>query len=191
MLLAFISFVAGALTVLAPCVLPLLPVIIGGSAGDQHDRARPYVIAGSLALSVIVFTLLLKVSTALAGVSQQALDIISGTILIALGLVGVDPKLWERLSGILRLQALTDTWLRGASHTRGRLAGPILVGVALGPVFASCSPTYAFILASVLPHSFVSGLIYLITYSLGLVLALLLVSLAGRKSISRFSWAVD
>jgi thiol-disulfide isomerase/thioredoxin len=46
-------------------------------------------------------------------------------------------------------------------------------------------------LASILPHSFVSGLIYLAVYSLGLALALLLTALLGKRIINRFSWAID
>jgi cytochrome c-type biogenesis protein len=50
MLLLLISFIAGILTVLAPCVLPLLPVIIGGSlSGNTKQKSRPYIIAASLA----------------------------------------------------------------------------------------------------------------------------------------------
>ena len=54
MFLLFTAFIAGALTVLAPCVLPLLPIIIGGSvSGDTTDRRRPFIITGSLAVSLI------------------------------------------------------------------------------------------------------------------------------------------
>ena len=64
MLLLLISFIAGVLTILAPCVLPLLPVIIGGSiSGKTKEKSRPYIIAASLAASLVVFTLLLKLST--------------------------------------------------------------------------------------------------------------------------------
>ena len=59
-----LSLIAGALTVAAPCILPLLPVIIGGTAlqSESPKKAhwyRPLVIAASLATSVVVFTLLL------------------------------------------------------------------------------------------------------------------------------------
>jgi cytochrome c biogenesis protein CcdA/thiol-disulfide isomerase/thioredoxin len=192
MLLLLISFLAGILTIFAPCVLPLLPVIVGGAVSAKvKDRARPYIIAISLALSIILLTLLLKVSTVLIGLSPNVLNYISGTLLVALGLAALIPELWEWLMIKLNLEALSLRLFGQTQNNRRRYIGPILIGVALGPVFASCSPTYAFILASVLPHSFTSGLIYLIAYSIGLVLALLIISLAGKRVISRFSWAVD
>jgi cytochrome c biogenesis protein CcdA/thiol-disulfide isomerase/thioredoxin len=192
MLLLLISFIAGILTILAPCVLPVLPVIIGGSINSKvKEKARPYVIAASLAGSIILFTLLLKVSTLLVNISPNVLTDVSGILLIGLGVVAVFPELWEKLIIKFNWQAASQRFLGKGERNKGKYAGPILIGVALGPVFASCSPTYAFILASVLPHSFVSGLIYLAAYSLGLVLTLLLLSLAGRKALAQFSWAVD
>src|SRR5580704_5992524 len=98
MLLLLISFVAGVLTVLAPCVLPVLPIMVSGSlGGGKNDRLRPYVIAISLALSIIVFTLLLKVSTLLVNLSPSVITYFSGGLLIALGLVAMAPELWEFL----------------------------------------------------------------------------------------------
>ena len=73
--LLLVSFVAGVLTIAAPCVLPLLPVIVGGSiVRTDSDAAvatrqwfRPVVIAVGLVVSIIVFTLALKATTALLG----------------------------------------------------------------------------------------------------------------------------
>jgi cytochrome c biogenesis protein CcdA/thiol-disulfide isomerase/thioredoxin len=192
MLLLIISFIAGILTVLAPCVLPVLPVIVGGSIGSEtKEKSRPYIITGTLALSIIGFTLLLKVSTLLINLSPNALNYISGGLLIMLGVVGVFPGWWERLMIELNWQAASQRFLGQGERNRDKYIGPVLVGVALGPVFASCSPTYAFILASILPHSFASGLIYLAVYSIGLAVTLLMIALLGKRIISRFSWAVD
>lgn len=55
----FVSFVAGMITVLTPCVLPVLPVILGGSLTDQ-DKYRPRVIIVSFACSILLFTLTLQ-----------------------------------------------------------------------------------------------------------------------------------
>jgi cytochrome c biogenesis protein CcdA/thiol-disulfide isomerase/thioredoxin len=192
MLLLLISLIAGVLTILAPCVLPLLPVIIGGSiGGNKKDKARPYIIGASLAISVILFTLLLKVSTLLISLSPNVLDWLSGGLLVALGLVSTLPELWEKFVIALNWQAASQRFLGKGERNKSKYGGPILIGIALGPVFASCSPTYAFILASVLPFTFLAGLIYLVAYTVGLALALLAVSLAGRRLINRFSWAVD
>ncbi len=192
MLLLTISFAAGILTILAPCVLPVLPVIIGGSVGStSKDKVRPYIIATALATSIILFTLLLKVSSWLVNLSPNVLAIFSGGLILLLGVVSIIPELWEKLVVALNWQAMSQRWLGNGERNKDRYIGPILVGIALGPVFASCSPTYAFILASVLPRSFIAGLFYLVAYSLGLVLTLLVLSLAGRRYIRRFGWAID
>lgn len=192
MLLLLISFVAGILTILAPCVLPAIPIVIGGSiGGDIQKRARPYIIGVSLALSIILFTLLLKVSTVLINLPPDALNWLSGSLLIALGIASAFPKIWEWLVIRFNWQAASDRLLNKSQKEKNPYVGPILIGAALGPVFASCSPTYAFILASVLPRSFLSGLFYLVAYAIGLALALLIVSLAGKKAIMKYRWAID
>ena len=72
MTLFLIAFIAGVLTVLAPCVLPLLPIIVGGTVSGGSNKARAFTVAFSLGVSVILFTLLLKSSTALINIPQQA-----------------------------------------------------------------------------------------------------------------------
>ena len=192
MLITLISFVAGCLTVFAPCVLPLLPVIIGGAiATDKHDRGRPYIIAGSLVLAVVGFTLALKVSTLAAGVSQQVLNVASGVLLIVLGLALFAPALWAKVAMVSKFEIVSDQLLAKAGHNRQPVIGSVLIGLALGPVFASCSPTYAFILASVLPRNLAVGTLYLFAYAIGLAAALLAVALAGRRLTSRLGWALN
>ncbi|MEV4688614.1 cytochrome c biogenesis CcdA family protein [Microbacterium sp. LWH3-1.2] len=188
-----LSFAAGILTVAAPCVLPLLPVIVGGAMvrdGARVSRSRPYIIAASLAVSVVVFTLLLKATTALLGIPPQVWQVISGSIVILLGVNLLVPSLWDRLSARLRLQSTSDAMLsRSASH--GGVAGDVLTGAALGPVFSSCSPTYALIVATVLPVSFVEGVTYVFAYALGLAAMLLLIALLGRGLVRRLGWLAD
>ena len=192
MLLLLISFLAGVLTILAPCVLPVLPVMVGGSlSGKTKDRARPYVIVASLAFSIVFFTLLLKVSTVLVNLSPNVLSDFSGGLLIALGLASAVPELWEKLVVSMNLEAASLRWLGRSKKSQNQLVAPVLTGVALGPVFSSCSPTYAFILASILPSSLAAGLIYLVAYTLGLVAILLIILVTGRKYITRFPWAIN
>lgn len=194
MTLLVLAFVAGALTALAPCVLPLLPVIIGGSATgavETRTRARAYVIALSLAASLFLFTILLKATTALAGVSPRVLTIASGVIVILLGLAMAFPSQWDRIVGRLGVQNRSQQLLESGARSRNQLLAPMLIGAALGPVFSSCSPTYAFILATVLPRDLARGLGYLGVYCLGLVIVLLVIALAGRRAVNRLRWAAN
>lgn len=193
--LFFIAFAAGALTVLAPCILPLLPVIVGGSLLDNpakasNTRLRPYVIAGSLAVSVIVFTLLLKATTALLGIPQVTWQIISGVIVLLLGLQLVSPGVWENISQRSGLYTQSNLAL-GRAYKHDGVGGMVLTGAALGPVFNSCSPTYALLIATILPQSFASGLVYIFAYALGLATMLLLISLLGQRVVKKLGWLAN
>jgi cytochrome c-type biogenesis protein len=193
MTLLIVAFLAGVLTVAAPCILPLLPVIIGGTIlrSGQTDtkisKFRPLIIAVSLGVSVIVFTLLLKASTALLGVPQEFWRIVSGVIVLLLGLNFLSPTIWNRLILRFGLEASTNKLLTKSAIKSG-YSGDVLTGAALGPVFSSCSPTYAFIVAAVIPVSFVEGFVYLIAYALGLALALLIIGYAGQSVVRKMGW---
>lgn len=183
MALLLLAFFAGVLTITAPCVLLFLPVILGGSISGQ-GRRRPYIVIASLGVSVIVFTLLLKATTLLLGVPQQFWQLLAGFVLILIGLHYLGLPLWEKLTGRLGLPLSSNRQLAKATREQGGW-GAIATGAALGPVFASCSPTFAFIVAAVLPADPLLGLIYLVVYVAGMTLTLLLIALLGRRVIAR------
>ncbi len=195
------ALVSGALTTLAPCVLPLLPVIVGGSvAGPGHAGLEPgrtrtsrrpaLVVTAALGVSIIVFTLALKATTALLAVPPMVWSWLSGGLLVVLGLLGALPDLWERLAAAVGLQGRADARLR-AARARGGLTGSVLTGAALGPVFSSCSPLYGYVVVTVLPASLGFGLLLLSAYVLGLCATLLVIALTGRRVVQRLGWAAD
>ncbi len=191
MLLLITSFLAGILTVFAPCVLILLPVIVGSSlavdANKKIDRLKPYIISISLGISVLLFTLLLKASTVLINVDPQVWKSVSGGIVIILGLSLLFPLMWAKLSAGVGLESSTNTILSKVTKKSG-IVGYVLTGAALGPVFSACSPVYAVILATVLPVNLGLGLIYMTLYAIGLSLALLAIALGGRRLTKRLNW---
>lgn len=196
--LTVVSFAAGVLTVAAPCVLPLLPVIVGGTAvrsgadaaAAERQWFRPLVIAASLAVSVVVFTLLLKATTALLGVPVIVWQAISGGIILVFGLTMLFPGLWERFTVATGLQAGGGRLLDRGSRAKG-VGGDIALGAALGPAFSSCSPTYALIIATILPVSFAEGVVYVVAYAVGLALALLGIAMAGTALVRKLGWLAD
>lgn len=193
--LIILSFVAGALTVLAPCILPLLPVIIGGSSlsteeNENSNLRHALIICISLALSVLVFSLLLKATTLLLGIPQFAWQAISGIIVILFGINLIFPMLWAKISIKLGIENKSNRFLGQSSKKKG-IVRDILIGAALGPVFASCSPTYALIVATILPQSFINGLIYLAIYCFGLASVLLAIGVAGQSVVKKLGWAAN
>jgi cytochrome c-type biogenesis protein len=214
-LLVLGALLAGMLTTLAPCVLPLLPVVVGGAVTPVGARIRtptggvggtmptPHsdrpglvgtrralVVTAALGVSVTVFTLLLQASTALIGVPRGVWQTVSGGLLVVLGLTQAVPVLWERLALRLSLGPLTGRRLAGA-RARDGVSGAVLTGAALGPVFSSCSPLYGYLVVTMLPAEPGYGLALLLAYVVGLCATLLLVALAGQRLIRRLRWAAD
>ncbi|PIQ78222.1 cytochrome C biogenesis protein [Candidatus Peregrinibacteria bacterium CG11_big_fil_rev_8_21_14_0_20_46_8] len=177
------SFLAGVLTVLAPCVLSLLPVIIGGSVGEKN-ALRPLIIVLSLGVSVIIFTLLLKATTALIGIPQEFWKFVSGGLITIIGLIMLFPDQWTQIAFKLKLYK-SDKLMTKSSQTSGT-TGAILLGASLGPVFTTCSPTYLLILAIVLPKSLGLTVINLAIYAIGMSIPLLAIGYGGRKIASKF-----
>jgi len=193
--LIILSFVSGSLTVLAPCILPLLPVVIGGSSlepenEDSNSFRHALVICLSLAASVLIFTLLLKATTLLLGVPQFVWQAISGIIVLLFGLNLIFPMLWAKITIKLGIENKSNRLLGKSSKKQG-IIRDILIGAALGPVFASCSPTYALILATVLPQSFFNGFVYLVFYCLGLASVLMAIGVVGQSLVAKLGWAAD
>jgi cytochrome c biogenesis protein CcdA len=186
------ALIAGVLTTLAPCVLPLLPVVVGGSLGkpSAEARKRAYLIAASLGASVIVFTLLLRATAALIEIPPTTWQWVSGVILIGLGAVSVFPQVWDTVSARLSLQIKSNKQLVTARE-RGGTLGAILTGSALGPVFSSCSPLYLYVIVTVLPASFGEGMVLLLAYVVGLCGTLLLIALLGQKVMGKARWLAN
>jgi cytochrome c biogenesis protein CcdA/thiol-disulfide isomerase/thioredoxin len=190
MFLLIAAFIAGVLTVLAPCVLPLLPIIIGGSlTGDGKDKRRPLLIAGSLAISLIVFTVLLKATTLLINIPPMAITYFSGGIIVALGLATLFPQGYAIIIAKLGIEHRAQKLLGSGTGNKSSIWGPVITGAALGPVFSSCSPVYGYILATVLPAHFAAAMAYIVSYVLGLALILLAIGYYGQRVTSRIKFA--
>jgi cytochrome c biogenesis protein CcdA len=187
MTLLIVSFLAWVLTILAPCVLPLLPVILWAWAADAEDKYRPYIIIASLSISIILFSLLLKVSTVFIWVDPIVWKLFSWVILILFWIITIFPNLWKNLSTKLWFSDKSNQNL-GKSAMKKWFLWSIMIWLSLWPVFSSCSPTYAIILAVILPISFLTWLLNLFAYVLGLWLILLLIALLGQKFISKMKW---
>ncbi len=188
--LIFISFISGVLTILAPCVLPLLPIIIGFSIKrDKKDFGhKPLVVISSFMISVVVFSLLLKRLSEQFGIYQEDLVNIAWRILILFWLLMLFPEAWHRIMHKIKFEQKTWAIASWATHT---IWGDIVVWVILGPLLQSCSPTYGILLANILPGNYLRWVINIIAYVLWLGTTLLLLIYGGRKIIKKIGRIVQ
>lgn len=186
--LLFVSFIAGILTVFVPCIFPLLPVIIGGSVSDS--KRNSYIIIGSLVVAIVLFTIVIKVSTDFLGIPAEFWHQISGVLVALVGLTFVFPTMWSKVPFVTKLHKKSNTALSGG-HGKPGVAGDIIIGSALAPAFTSCSPTYLLILAAILPSSLFEGGVYLLAYALGVGTILLFVALIGQSLVQKLGWLSD
>lgn len=179
-----VSFLAGVLTILAPCVLPVLPVILWWTLNESNYK-RIITIILSFVISIIAFTFLLKVSTAFISIDQQVWKTISGVILIIFGLISIFPTLREQGKSFLKIKSVS--WPKESQSIRWQ----IVLWASLGPIFTTCSPTYTLIIATILPLSIVQGTVSIVLYALGLGFAVGMVAIFGRKLIQKLNIISD
>ena len=189
MSLFLLALLAGAFTVLAPCIVSIIPILLARTADNSRYKRTFSVIIG-LSVSIIVFSILLKSSTLLIDVPSYAWSIVSGVIITLFGIVTIFPNLWERFALYTRLPMAAQVNLGKASAKSGTW-GDILIGASLGPIFSACSPTYALIVASILPASPLEGLVYLLAFVLGLAIMLFMISIFGQRLISKLGWGIN
>jgi cytochrome c-type biogenesis protein len=178
-----LAFSAGVLTIAAPCVLPMLPVVLGASLGAQR-RTRPLFIALGFALAFAAVVLLFSSFTRVLGLSHDSLRTAAALLLFGFGVLMVWPSLYHRLS--LRASgALSGLagW-QPAERVRNGALGGLLLGASLGVVWTPCAgPVLASILTLIAtePASGRAALL-LVAYSLGAAVPMLLIAYGGQAA---------
>ena len=183
-MLLLIAFLSWVLTILTPCVLPMLPILLGASYEGHKKIVYSYTIIASLIISIFVFTLVIKGLLGLV-FDPQILQIIGAIIIGFYGLFLLFPEIWTQFS---KKTGLSNFW--GTSKNTG-IIGNIILGASLGPIFTSCTPTYLLILGVILPQSFFDGMLALFAYCLGFASILLLISHFGRNITKKLSGAAS
>lgn len=176
------AFLAGILSVLSPCVLPLVPVVLG-TAASEH-RYGPAALAAGLTLSFTAIGLFVATVGFGAGLDTGVFRSLAAVILIALGVVLILPRLQARLSGAAGPVA---TWAErrfGGLSTSG-LGGQFGVGVLLGAVWSPCvGPTLgAASLLAARGENLGQVALTMLAFGLGAGLPLLLLGMLSRQAL--------
>ena len=176
LVLLAISFLAGVITSLSPCVLPVLPIILAGSAATT-DRRRPFAIIAGVVVSFTAFTLAGAALLSALGLPQ---DLLRDLAIVAL-LVLAASLLFRRVAWVLERPFLILTRRRVAADSNG-----LLLGLSLGLVFVPCAGPVLAAVTALAASGEVGVKIVLVTgaYALGAGLPMLAIAIGGQRLAS-------
>jgi cytochrome c biogenesis protein CcdA len=132
---AGLAFLAGLLTVLSPCVLPILPIVFAGAAG--RHRLGPLVLAAGVAVSFTAAGLFLATVGFSLGLDADRLRPVFGGLLVIFGLALLLPRLQAWVEAVLSPLA---GWASGRMDRAAAagLVGQFAIGALLGLVWSPC-----------------------------------------------------
>lgn len=183
LILVSFAFIAGIVTILSPCILPVLPIVLSGGIGE--GKKRPLGVVCGFILSFTFFTLALSVLVKLTGVSADALRTISIAIIFFFGVSLLVPqcqKMFEKIAG--KLSGFAPT------QTSSGFGGGFVLGVSLGLIWTPCvGPIIASVITLVATTAvtYASALITF-SYAAGTAIPMLFITYGGRELIRRVPW---
>jgi cytochrome c biogenesis protein CcdA/thiol-disulfide isomerase/thioredoxin len=171
LILLAIGFVAGIVTALSPCVLPVLPIVLAGGATGR----RPLAIVAGIVASFTVFTLFAAWLLDRLGLPQDLLRNLAIGLLFLVALTLLVPQVGELLAR--PLQALSR-------RAPGDLGGGFLLGASLGLVFVPCAgPVLAAVTVIAANREVgLDGFLLTLAYATGAALPMLAIALAGQRA---------
>ena len=182
LILILFSLLAGLVTVLSPCVLPVLPIVLSSSA--SQGKRRPLGVITGLIISFSIFTLAISQIVKFLGLSAQTLRIIAVSVIGLLGLSMIIPKFNEWIEKALSFIPN----IAGNSHKEGSGFWPgFITGLSLGLVWAPCAgPILASVTALAATQELTfSAAIVVIFYAIGAGIPLLGIAYGGRSLIQK------
>ena len=180
-----LAFAAGALTILSPCVLPLVPIVLGTAA--QKHRFGPLALAAGLVASFTLVGFAVATLGAASGLDSDVVRIVGAVILVLVGIALVVPPAQALVE---RALAPLAQWAsaRQAGLERFGLAGQAAIGVLLGLVWSPCvGPTLG--TATVLAaqgQNLAEVALVMLAFGLGIASVLVVLAFATRRLLTRW-----
>ena len=185
-LLIGFAFLGGIITVLSPCVLPVLPIIFSGSVAD--GRSRPYGIIAGFIFSFSLLTLSMTLIVRVFDIDPGILRLAAAVIIVIFAFVLIVP--WFKEKFMVFVNALLNKRKMKSpsnSSSNGFFAG-MLTGFSLGAVWTPCvGPIMASVITLAISQSIDAGAVFItLSYAAGTSIPLFAIMKGGRGLIQRF-----
>lgn len=187
-ILLVFAFLAGVVTVLSPCILPLLPIILSSSA-DSSGKKRPLGVVVGFVSSFTFFTLFLATIVKLTNIPADSLRLISIAVLILFGLSILISKVQVFME--LLFSKLTRFAPQGGKRTG--FMGGLIVGLSLGLLWTPCvGPILASVISLALSGSVsLQALFITVSYSIGTAIPMFFIIIAGSTALRKVPWLLQ
>ena len=130
-----LGYVAGLLTLINPCVLPVLPIVLATAL--QANRWGPVALCAGLCLSFVTFGMAIAVFGRAVGLSPEEVAKGGAVLMVAFGLVLLIPRLSVGFAmATAGVAARADSGIDQLD--RGAVSGQVLAGLLLGAVWVPC-----------------------------------------------------
>lgn len=189
-LLILFSFLAGLVTVLSPCILPILPIILTSSISDKSGRmSRPFGVVLGFILSFTFFTLFLSIIVKLIGVSADSLRLIS---IFVIGIFGFS-LLVPQFQLLIETLFSKLTGLVPRSNNNPGFIGGLAIGLSVGLLWTPCVGP---ILASVISLAIIGtvtldSIVITLAYAAGTAVPMFFIILGGQNALKSVPWLVS
>lgn len=180
-----LAFVAGVLSILSPCVLPILPIVLGAAAAERSLGL--VALAVGLATSFVGIGLFVATIGYSIGLDADVFRYAAALLLLAIGIVLILPPLQVQL--VAAAGPIANWTDRRFGSPRGRAsAGQFWIGVILGAVWSPCvGPTLgAASLLAAQGRDLGQVAVTMFAFGLGAALPLLLLGLLSREAMMRW-----
>lgn len=177
-----LAFVAGLVTILNPCVLPLVPILVASSLGKH--RFGPVALAAGLATSFTTFGFVIIAFGFQLGIAEQTVRTVAGWLLLAAGIMLIVPQLQAKLTAVAA--PLTNRASSSMGKVSGEgLRGQFMIGLLLGLVWAPCvGPTLgAAIAAASQGEDLGQAFLIFLVFALGVGLSITAFAEISRRAI--------
>jgi len=177
-LLLLFAFLSGLVTIAAPCIWPLLPIVLSSSATGGRKKALG--ISLGVITSFTIFTLAISYLVKILPISADSFRLLSVVIIAFLGLTLIIPALSAKVEGLV--SSFGSRFGKKTNSGSGFGVG-FITGLSLGIVWSPCAGPILATIATLASTRAVSGQVILVTlsYSLGVGIPLFIFALLGSK----------
>ena len=180
----FLAFLAGILTILSPCILPVVPIVLASSLG--RSKLKPIWVTLGLVISFTLFGIIFGTLGSVLGISREVARVVGITLILILGALLLFPNFYQKIIKLLS-KVKTKKQLRPSGE---RWWENFLLGLGLGLAWIPCAgPILGIILGlALLEGNFLYSLALLLIYGIGVAIPLLIIGYLGNTLVNQINW---